>query len=53
MVVRIEYNVENAVDFVENAVTDTRRAVRYRSKARKVRLRHGEWSMCVAVPLFN
>ncbi|XP_042905869.1 syntaxin-1A [Parasteatoda tepidariorum] len=32
---RIEYNVQNAVDFVDNAKTDINRAVRYKSRARK------------------
>lgn len=32
---RIEYNVQNAADFVDNATNDINRAVKYKSKARK------------------
>ncbi|XP_039740402.1 syntaxin-1B isoform X2 [Pteropus medius] len=39
MIDRIEYNVEHSVDYVERAVSDTKKAVRYQSKARRV---HGE-----------
>ena len=33
---RIEYNVEHAKDFVDRAVADTKKAVQYQSKARRV-----------------
>lgn len=36
MIDRIEYNVEHSVDFVERAVSDTKKAVKYQSQARKV-----------------
>lgn len=36
MVDRIEYNVEHAKEFVDRAVADTKRAVQYQSKARRV-----------------
>lgn len=36
MIDRIEYNVEHAVDYVERAVSDTKKAVKYQSKARRV-----------------
>lgn len=36
MIDRIEYNVEHSVDYVERAVSDTKKAVRYQSKARRV-----------------
>ena len=38
MIDRIEYNVEQAVDYIESAKQDTKKAVKYQSKARKVRL---------------
>lgn len=37
MIDRIEYNVEHSVDFVERAVSDTKKAVKYQSQARKVK----------------
>ena len=37
MIDRIEYNVEQAVDYVETAKMDTKKAVKYQSKARRVR----------------
>uniref|UniRef100_A0A7N4P3V0 Syntaxin-1A n=1 Tax=Sarcophilus harrisii TaxID=9305 RepID=A0A7N4P3V0_SARHA len=40
MIDRIEYNVEHSVDYVERAVSDTKKAVKYQSKARRVR---GPW----------
>lgn len=36
MIDRIEYNVEHSVDYVERAVSDTKKAVKYQSQARKV-----------------
>ena len=36
MIDRIEYNVEQAVDYVETAKMDTKKAVKYQSKARRV-----------------
>lgn len=38
MIDRIEYNVEHSVDYVERAVSDTKKAVKYQSKARRVSL---------------
>ncbi|XP_029194330.1 syntaxin-1A-like isoform X2 [Acropora millepora] len=35
MIDRIEYNVEQAVDFVQSAKSDTKKAVKYQSKARR------------------
>ncbi|XP_055937283.1 syntaxin-like isoform X2 [Argiope bruennichi] len=35
LVDRIEHNVQNAADFVDNAASDLSRAVKYKSKARK------------------
>lgn len=39
MIDRIEYNVEHSVDYVERAVSDTKKAVKYQSQARKVKHR--------------
>lgn len=36
MVDRIEFNVEHAKEFVDRAVADTKKAVQYQSKARRV-----------------
>ena len=36
MIDRIEYNVEKTVDFVAEAKADTKKAVKYQSKARRV-----------------
>ena len=36
MIDRIEHNVENAAEFVQRAVVDTKKAVKYQSKARRV-----------------
>lgn len=41
MIDRIEYNVEHSVDYVERAVSDTKKAVKYQSKARRVSLSSG------------
>ncbi|GLH01666.1 Uncharacterized protein GBIM_07754 [Gryllus bimaculatus] len=35
MIDRIEYNVEHAVDYVETATQDTKKALKYQSKARR------------------
>lgn len=37
MIDRIEYNVEHAVDYVQTATQDTKKALKYQSKARRVR----------------
>lgn len=42
MIDRIEYNVEHSVDYVERAVSDTKKAVKYQSQARKVSRRRGD-----------
>ena len=36
MINRIEYNVEHAAEYVQTAVSDINKAVRYQSKARRV-----------------
>lgn len=38
MVDRIEYNVENSVNYVSSAVSDTKKAIMYQSKARRVKI---------------
>ncbi|KAK1151940.1 syntaxin-1B [Acipenser oxyrinchus oxyrinchus] len=38
MIDRIEYNVDHSVDFVERAVSDTKKAVKYQSKARRKKI---------------
>ncbi|XP_041096854.1 syntaxin-1B-like isoform X2 [Polyodon spathula] len=48
MIDRIEYNVEHSVDYVERAVSDTKKAVKYQSKARRKMLFIG---ICLAVTL--
>ncbi|XP_018588107.2 syntaxin-1A-like isoform X2 [Scleropages formosus] len=48
MIDRIEYNVEHSVDYVERAVSDTKKAVKYQSKARRKMLLIG---LCVAMSL--
>ena len=36
MIDRIEFNVEKSVDYVDTAVADTKKALKYQSKARRV-----------------
>ncbi|XP_023663098.1 syntaxin-1A-like isoform X2 [Paramormyrops kingsleyae] len=48
MIDRIEYNVEHSVDYVERAVSDTKKAVKYQSKARRKMILIGA---CLAVTL--
>ena len=38
MIDRIEYHVEHAVDYVQTATQDTKKALKYQSKARRVRI---------------
>ncbi|XP_032803107.1 syntaxin-1A-like isoform X1 [Petromyzon marinus] len=38
MIDRIEYNVEHSVDYVERAVSETKKAVKYQSKARRKKI---------------
>lgn len=40
MIDRIEYHVEHAVDYVQTATQDTKKALKYQSKARRVSLPH-------------
>lgn len=39
MIDRIEYHVEHAMDYVQTATQDTKKALKYQSKARRVSLR--------------
>ena len=48
MVDRIEYNVEHAKEFVDRAVADTKKAVQFQSKARRVNL-----SFIYSIPPFS
>ncbi|VDO76492.1 unnamed protein product [Heligmosomoides polygyrus] len=45
MVDRIEYNVEHAKEFVDRAVADTKKAVQYQSKARRMSFREASESL--------
>lgn len=36
MIDRIEYHVEHAMDYVQTATQDTKKALKYQSKARRV-----------------
>lgn len=49
MIDRIEYNVEHSVDYVERAVSDTKKAVKYQSQARKVTPSHTKLPQCPAL----
>lgn len=40
MIDRIEYHVEHAVDYVQTATQDTKKALKYQSKARRVSLQN-------------
>ena len=47
MIDRIEYHVEHAVDYVQTATQDTKKALKYQSKARRVSLKpvaSGSWN---------
>uniref|UniRef100_UPI00358E649A syntaxin-1A-like n=1 Tax=Myxine glutinosa TaxID=7769 RepID=UPI00358E649A len=49
MIERVEYNVVHSVDYVERAVTDTKKAVKYRSKARRKKILIAICCMALAV----
>lgn len=55
MIDRIEYHVEHAMDYVQTATQDTKKALKYQSKARRVSFRRVVWhkqtknSTCVAL----
>lgn len=48
MIDRIEYHVEHAVDYVQTATQDTKKALKYQSKARRVSLYHANVNSFVA-----
>ena len=50
MIDRIEYNVEQSVDYVETAKMDTKKAVKYQSKARRVSTHHIPVYICFKHP---
>lgn len=57
MIDRIEFNVDQAVDYIETAKADTKKAVKYQSAARKVppaspqcRCRCPSWCCISVVP---
>lgn len=52
MIDRIEYHVEHAVDYVQTAMQDTKKALKYQSKARRVS-RPLEIKMHSVFPLLN
>ncbi|KAL6726496.1 hypothetical protein Aduo_008463 [Ancylostoma duodenale] len=49
MVDRIEYNVEHAKEFVDRAVADTKKAVQYQSKARRVKCDIFQKKICIII----
>ena len=49
MIDRIEYHVEHAVDYVQTATQDTKKALKYQSKARRVSQRERETSQMKTV----
>lgn len=53
MIDRIEYNVEQSVDYIETAKADTKKAVKYQSKARRVSLivLLLPWRLCVTMEM--
>ena len=53
MIDRIEYHVEHAVDYVQTATQDTKKALKYQSKARrvsKIKERDAHWEPIICVP---
>ena len=47
MIDRIEYNVDHAADYVQTATQDTKKAVRYQSRSRRVSgALHRHWLCC-------
>ncbi|KAG8037630.1 hypothetical protein G9C98_005841, partial [Cotesia typhae] len=47
MIDRIEYHVEHAVDYVQTATQDTKKALKYQSKARRVSPPQNNIKLCV------
>ena len=52
MIDRIEYHVEHAVDYVQTATQDTKKALKYQSKARRVSIRQEDVSILSHFVLF-
>lgn len=53
MIDRIEYHVEHAVDYVQTATQDTKKALKYQSKARRVSPPHMLSEKCNAMLASN
>ncbi len=53
MIDRIEYHVEHAVDYVQTATQDTKKALKYQSKARRVRIQLQLAHLNLRVPAIN
>lgn len=54
MIDRIEYHVEHAVDYVQTATQDTKKALKYQSKARRVStVSHFFWSGAGSLAFFH
>ncbi|XP_063531596.1 syntaxin-1A isoform X1 [Cydia strobilella] len=52
MIDRIEYHVEHAVDYVQTATQDTKKALKYQSKARRVSCHHSSTSHSLLMRFF-
>lgn len=52
MIDRIEYHVEHAMDYVQTATQDTKKALKYQSKARRVSSIDQTLLMCVSLFFF-
>lgn len=52
MIDRIEYHVEHAMDYVQTATQDTKKALKYQSKARRVSSTDQTLLMCVFFSFF-
>lgn len=53
MIDRIEYHVEHAMDYVQTATQDTKKALKYQSKARRVSFLDQTLLMCVFFLFFS
>lgn len=49
MIDRIEYHVEHAVDYVQTATQDTKKALKYQSKARRVSFIPNDSSLLISI----
>jgi hypothetical protein len=59
MIDRIEYHVEHAMDYVQTATQDTKKALKYQSKARRVSetilclSHHNCFQICLSICYLN